>query len=306
VFLTANYLLVIAARQPSNERVRQHAFHEHRPKNGTDERFFFGHLHFMKTAGTSLNNIMARRYHGVCGHKGYSFDQEIEPVFRQADDPNPYYRKLGFGPDRVRIQIMVARGFQNCALVSHEMDWQIWINTTALFKNLTKVLLIPYREPVDHFLSICNHHGIHVSSLLKNGCSDYDKCLQKNMDRFSDQLFDIFDKVIIYDYDDIHSLINLLDNYMPRRILELSQKHRFSSGRNISEDKILRDQTNSGAELILGKCEIKTLRRLLRARVRFFEFAEQHKNEKRLTILDALSFRDMLPGTITRTSSKAD
>ena len=33
-----------------------------------------GHVHVAKTAGTSLNGLLASRYERVCGHKGYSYD----------------------------------------------------------------------------------------------------------------------------------------------------------------------------------------------------------------------------------------
>jgi hypothetical protein len=34
----------------------------------------YGHLHFPKTAGSSLNSLMASKYERVCGNKGYSYD----------------------------------------------------------------------------------------------------------------------------------------------------------------------------------------------------------------------------------------
>lgn len=37
----------------------------------------FGHLHFMKTGGSSLNGMLALNYERVCGHKGWSFDSYL-------------------------------------------------------------------------------------------------------------------------------------------------------------------------------------------------------------------------------------
>lgn len=38
------------------------------------EPHIFGHLHFMKTGGTTLNGELALNYERVCGHKGWSYD----------------------------------------------------------------------------------------------------------------------------------------------------------------------------------------------------------------------------------------
>ena len=251
-------------------------------------RPFIGHLHFQKTAGTSLNRVLARRYHAVCGHKGYSFDQLFDDIDRDPDDPSPYYRKMGFGADRVRIQIMEQRGLHNCALVSHEMPWQVWINTTKIFGEVVKILLVPYREPVDHFLSICNHYGVKLDDIFSNSCERFYKCLEKDRDRYSPELLRLFDKVVIYDYNQLHVLIQFLDKFLPLRAVMLPYKERYTAKRNISHDSSLTRQREARLEEKINACSLSELREKLRLHD-FFHLTEQLKDEPRLVLIDSES-----------------
>ena len=80
----------------------------------------FYHVHIAKTAGSSFNRVVARRYYGVCGHKGYSFAQNYLDEIRPRDD-RVY---SGYGLDRVHPARMRLWGFHNCAFISHETDWR--------------------------------------------------------------------------------------------------------------------------------------------------------------------------------------
>ena len=60
-----------AAKKPSH--VPQARPRGARPTS-TSETVLVGHVHMAKTAGTSLNGLLASRYERVCGHKGYSYD----------------------------------------------------------------------------------------------------------------------------------------------------------------------------------------------------------------------------------------
>ena len=43
-------------------------------KKVTRKNITYGHIHMAKTAGTTLNSMLALNFERVCGHKGYSFD----------------------------------------------------------------------------------------------------------------------------------------------------------------------------------------------------------------------------------------
>ena len=43
-----------------------------------DNNVVYGHIHIMKTGGTSLNGILATKYERICGHKGYSYDAILQ------------------------------------------------------------------------------------------------------------------------------------------------------------------------------------------------------------------------------------
>ena len=88
----------------------------------------YGHLHMAKTAGTSLNLLLAARYERVCGHKGYSYDAFQESKRRQTKKTGAGPAKrdiiekmyLGFSRSRVPDHVMIEIGFENCDYVSHE------------------------------------------------------------------------------------------------------------------------------------------------------------------------------------------
>ena len=118
----------------------------------------FAHVHIAKTAGSSLNRALARRYLGVCGHKGYSFTMPFADIKDRRTDPK--HRK--FGRDRVHPSRMADWGFFNCALISHEIGSTHWKGILAYFANVTRSALIPCRDPVDHFMSMATTRIFHL------------------------------------------------------------------------------------------------------------------------------------------------
>jgi len=127
----------------------------------TGSGILVGHLHMAKTAGSSFNRLLARRYLGVCGHKGYSCDQPIEDVVR----PMTSSRHKGYGRDRVHADVMRERGLHNCALISIEEKWGAWRRVLLNFSNIYKILIVPCRQPLDHLLSMCNYKKKTASKL---------------------------------------------------------------------------------------------------------------------------------------------
>lgn len=128
----------------------------------------YGHLHMAKTAGTTLNLMLAAKYERICGHKGYSYDsfQENQKRGRTSDESgakqkpdiiNQLFPK--YSRSRVPHSVMVEIGFEDCDYISHETNWKFW---PTFFERWYKPLEIhiPCRDPVEHLMSMCNHKGI--------------------------------------------------------------------------------------------------------------------------------------------------
>jgi len=145
-------------------------FHDDEKSHQNEEKGFvrpkvrFGHIHMAKTAGTELNGMLASRFDGICGNKGYSFDyfQHNERVRSQnktwtngkiiGDSVSISSRRYNRG--RVPDSLMQERGFEECDYVSHETDHGFW---ATLGSNETPLEIhVPCREPIDHLLSMCN------------------------------------------------------------------------------------------------------------------------------------------------------
>ncbi len=122
-----------------------------------------GHVHMAKTAGTSVNGLLASRYERVCGNKGYSYDSYGANLRMAASDGNPHKVKdsirtqfQGYGRERVPPPVMDEIGFEDCDYISMESNWPFW----RRFEDwpLPLELHVPCRDPLDHIMSQCNHH----------------------------------------------------------------------------------------------------------------------------------------------------
>ena len=120
-----------------------------------------GHVHVAKTGGSTINQMLANKYHGVCGNKGYSFDyyqanlrgKSKKRVGHVVDSVHKQYP--GYDRTRVPLQLMFERGFEACQWVSLEHDASTWHKLGSLLTELH----LPCRDPVDHFMSQMNHKG---------------------------------------------------------------------------------------------------------------------------------------------------
>ena len=206
----------------------------------------FFHAHLAKTAGSTFNRIVARRYYGVCGHKGYSFAQKYsDETHGQTDSAHP-----GFGLDRVHPTRMSEWGYQNCAFISHETSWQdlgniandtVWYmdgpNISSTRVPQTK-LLVPCRDPVDHLLSQCNHMGQNFTNLAISlgNCASVIASCQLAWKRYDHRLIPYFDKVVLFEYEAFDSVIQHLDESLPKRVFDLDDSshgfYRTNKGRS--------------------------------------------------------------------------
>lgn len=129
-----------------------------------------GHIHIAKTGGSTLNQQLANKFHGVCGHKGYSFDSYQARRRNNGDVTLGYVKdsinRVYENYDRTRVpeEIMFERGFEACHWVSFESDMHVWKH----FENWGEPLELhlPCRDPVEHFMSQVNHEEkkIHCAS----------------------------------------------------------------------------------------------------------------------------------------------
>jgi len=218
--------------------------------NGKDTPEIFFHVHIAKTAGSTVNRVVARRYYGVCGHKGYSFSQNLEDTLRNTTDA----RFQGFGLDRVHPSRMNSWGFHNCALISDERAADTFMKMVRLdtFQNVTKTGIIPCREPVDHLLSQCNMRHTNITNLVssKSSCPEIISNCSLAWDRYDDSLLNVFDRIILFRYDDFGPLIARLDRTMPRRVIELAQTYNYMTNR----------PRNTAYEKLGMSCPISTMR----------------------------------------------
>jgi len=206
------------------------AEHSYFPRASTRGTILF-HDHLAKTAGSTFNRIVARRYYGVCGHKGYTFAQKYKDEIRaRTDSAHP-----GYGLDRVHPARMVEWGWHNCALISHEASWKylgniandtVWYmdgpNMSSARIPQTK-LLVPCRDPVDHLLSQCNYRRLNFTSLtitLGNCSSVIDRC-KVAWNRYDHRIVSYFDKVVLFKHNDFDSVIQHLDESLPKRVFDL-------------------------------------------------------------------------------------
>lgn len=133
-----------------------------------------GHVHIAKTAGTTINGILALNFHNVCGHKGYSL------TYSALQKRN---KRLLSGEGKVGPSEMNRRGFEDCDWISHETDWRFWLTLPRPLE-----LHIPCRDISDHLQSIANHQRLKYDCQADGG-SEFQRVVAKfHQNRFSNTL----------------------------------------------------------------------------------------------------------------------
>jgi hypothetical protein len=203
---------VLPLLQPSPE-VSLNQSNENHPIDPRKVIFF--HLHEAKTAGSSLNRYLARRYHAVCGNKGYSFNQLLhigtEPWKRGRERPH---------------MAMEERGFYNCRLISHELSTT---QSLLLIRQLQQEpygfyvhVLIPCRDAISHRISICAHKKIKTQNWTDT-LDDEELCgkiisrCNAWGNRYNTSYETVANQVTYFWYKNFTQLDRLLDPYVPQR-----------------------------------------------------------------------------------------
>lgn len=114
----------------------------------------YGHIHFAKTGGSSLNGLLANNYERVCGNKGVSYDAYAKNVqFRKHVERNHHQKNNKY---EMTNEDLERNGWENCDYISMEHKWDYWEKFND-FHGLHMELHLPCRDPIDHLMSQCNH-----------------------------------------------------------------------------------------------------------------------------------------------------
>ena len=119
----------------------------------------YGTIHMAKTGGTSLNGMLANKYERVCGHKGYTYDAYRSNERAIKDPKSINMRTYNGNRDMVDYNIMEEIGYENCDYISHEINWNFWVDNfpNGTFHGIPMELHVPCRDPIDHLMSQCNY-----------------------------------------------------------------------------------------------------------------------------------------------------
>jgi len=152
----------------------------------------YGHIHMAKTAGTTLNGMLALNFERVCGHKGYSFDyyqankRFNNTNWRKVKDVQHTVNKHG-NRGWIHGDIMNDIGYEDCDWISHQVPWVWW----KRFKNWPTdlELHLPCRDPLDHLMSQCNYKRLQFNCDTTDLKNEIDRCIS-TIGRFSNKLVD--------------------------------------------------------------------------------------------------------------------
>lgn len=147
-------------------------------------------------------------------------------------------------------------GFHNCALISHEINSAALVSmlNSHVFSEARKVAVLPCREPVDHFFSQCNYRHVNASSATQSGCSDAIERCKVEWKRFDNETLKSFDYVLLYKFSEIEKVTLFMDDYLPKRIIELESGMKFETNKPRQESR----------EQLSDKCGINELKIELR------------------------------------------
>ena len=247
----------------------------------------FAHLHMAKTAGTTINAMLAHGYERVCGVKGYSYDAHQANQRHNAAGGGSVsiskdsFTKLHGGMNRVRVpgDIMNEIGFEDCDWISHEVGAQWWPPLVDTFKgySLSVEMHVPCRSPLDHLMSMCNFRNtkFNCTANLEGEVKD---CLM-TQGRFSKKLLKV-DNLTLRCFDPVPPT-----NYV-KFVGNLLQKKRIDGGElghrstNLPREK--------SAECLWGEDNSKVRQEVLRIMMtyEYFSWCQECLNSDRDLLVD--------------------
>lgn len=237
----------------------------------------YGHVHMAKVAGSDLNGELAVKYERICGHKGYSYDailqnkrmQELQDKIKRpggglysAQDTLSLVQK-GYNRGRVPPKVMWEIGLENCDWISIEdPGWKAWKDFVAPAIPGDLELHVPCRDPIDHFLSMCNFlkrrfdcegaldnipslvHTKQTSVFTRHNLTleeEVDKCML-GIRRFHNNLTQLTTNIKCFDYRRQSEYIGYMDERLQRRKVTMDYVHRLTDRpRNKQAECLLKD-----------------------------------------------------------------
>jgi len=151
----------------------------------------YGLLHILESGSAEINGHLSMKYERVCGAKGYSYDAyNANERFKtkalalrkgrkhsQVVTTGDIYSKIdkSYNRNNVPIRYMKEIGFEDCDYVALDADAGEWYaNFGNWFKPME--LHVPCRDPIDLFMSMCEHQGIKFRC-EENFDEEVNKCL---------------------------------------------------------------------------------------------------------------------------------
>ena len=225
-------------------------FNSFLPSNHSN--IIYGHVHMVKTAGTTINGLLASSYDNVCGNKGYSLDY-YEYNERVRNSTNHDVRKVALDSvsnqtndpmtnrGRVPFAIVQEIGFQNCDYISLEHSWEIWRQLRqSLPKQYKLELHVPCRDPLDHLMSMCLYRNWDFDCRSTNLEAEIEACVF-GMNRFSLQLTTLPNvEVKCFAPIPVEPYIEYMHPFLQTRRIPVAYVHRDSNGAGGPRDEIIK------------------------------------------------------------------
>ena len=225
----------------------------HTASNHSD--VIYGHVHIVKTAGTTINGMLASGYDNVCGSKGYSLDYyEYNERVRNSTDhdvrkvtmdsiSNQTNNNPMMNRGRVPFDIIQEIGFQNCDYMSLEHSWEIWPQLRqSLPKRFKLELHVPCHDPLDHLMSMCLYRNWDFDCRSNDLEAEIEACVF-GMDRFSLQLETLPNvELKCFSPIPVEPYIQYMQPFLQARRIPAVYVHRDSDGAGGPRDEIIKGE----------------------------------------------------------------
>uniref|UniRef100_A0A7S1BX85 Sulfotransferase domain-containing protein n=1 Tax=Corethron hystrix TaxID=216773 RepID=A0A7S1BX85_9STRA len=113
----------------------------------------YGLIHMPRTAGSDFNALLALRYEGVCGNKGNSNRSSLAKKNSTKRNRNV---------NKIMKKDYVLATFKKCNYVAMEWSSRYWVKVFGQ-EDRPLELHLPCRDPLDHFLSMCNLRAVNFT-----------------------------------------------------------------------------------------------------------------------------------------------
>uniref|UniRef100_A0A7S4SBI0 Uncharacterized protein n=1 Tax=Ditylum brightwellii TaxID=49249 RepID=A0A7S4SBI0_9STRA len=197
-----------------NNNTTTTANHLRRNLSNNNKSLLYAHLHMAKTAGTELNQQMARSYRRVCGNKGFT-------------------AQLSFWFIK-RTQMFKRANYDDCSWLSSEEPVRFWDKLAGDSKRPVE-LHVPCRDPVDHLMSTikymggtfdCDDVASSSSSNNNNMEAQIDKYMEWVKHRFTPRLYRHTNfHIKCFEHNRIDAYVDVMGQHLERRRNKIQKEH---------------------------------------------------------------------------------